>query len=221
MGILTGELHKLVFGGVLAGTETWSCSIHMGTDGAETENDHQAMLDMRLPIEDWFKRPGTAINPSARLNFIKLNKVNKADGKYADGTDSQTLFFEPMVSPTGSSVSSPPQMTQALSWKTDIMRGRASKGRIYPPTSCLPNGTGSAGPDGLMTLESTQVMADSAQELLAELNNATTNLTCVVWSQVGQVMRAIEFVNCGRVVDTQQRRRRNLPELRVSALAPV
>lgn len=221
MGVLTGELHKIVFGGPLYGSESWACSLHMMTADAETEEDALALPLLLPPINDWFLRQGTQMSPGAKLAFIKSNRVDKVTGHYSDATDSNTLFLDPVINAplTGHA---PPQNTVALSWHTDIIRGRASHGRIFPPTaSSNVGGTDLVGTDGRVTLPLTLGMADSAQELLAELNNATVNLTAVVWSQIGQTGRAIETVSCGRVTDTQRRRRRNLLEERVFAAAPV
>lgn len=221
MGILTGNLHKLVFGGILAGEETWACSIYMATQGAEVSEDGGNVLAFEQPIKDWFLRIPSGINQVARLDYLKCNQVNKADGKYVNQAETFQGFYEPPVAADGGMLVAPPQISTALTWHTDKARGRNSKGRIYPP-STHGQGLGTwMGPDGLLNQNYALGMADSAQELLAELNNATTNLTAVVWSQIAQEARAIERVSCGRTVDTQLRRRRNLPEARVFATAAV
>lgn len=221
MGILTGELHKLVFGGTLATNDTWACSIHMATQDAETELDFPALSLVRPPLVDWFARGTSFLNQSATLDFIKLNKVNRADGKYTDSTDANTLFNDPVLVAGGGHGYGPPQLSMALTWHTDIVRGRASKGRIYPPSSDQNVGTPLVDIAGHVDAAMALAAANSAQELLAELNNATTNLTCCVWSQVGQQARAIERVSVGRVIDTQRRRRSQLDEVRVFATAAV
>lgn len=221
MSILTGELHKLVFGGKLAGTESWACSIHMATQGVETEPDAPALILMMPPIMDWFQRVDSRINTLASLDFAKLNRVDKVTGHYADPTDSVTFFPVPVGVPSGMGTTAPPQLTAALTWHSDIIRGHASKGRIYPPTTLVINTASQIDSTGRLAAANALQIANSAQELLSELNNATTNLTCVVWSQVAQVARAIEKVSCGRVIDTQRRRRANLLEEREFATANV
>lgn len=221
MGILTGELHKLVFGGSLCASEQWACSIHMMTAGVETEDDAAAIALMVAPIYDWFGRQASHINQQARLEWIKLNKINKPDGLYADAGSANTLYPGTVGLPAPANISGPPQITQVISFNTDIARGRGSKGRIYPPTVSGDSGGSFVETNGLTNLGRTLEMADSGQELLAELNNVVGNLTCVVWSQIGQVGRAIETVRVGRIVDTQRRRRNNLNESYVSATAPV
>lgn len=221
MGILTGELHKLVFGGSLATTETWACSIHMMTADLETVDPLTAIEAMDPPLRTWFTKIESYINQAARLEWIKLNKINKPDGLYADAGAANTFYPNPLMVPNAVHPYGSPQLSQCISFSTDVVRGRASKGRIYPPS--ITNGIGGSfvESNGLINTNQTGAMADAAQILLAELNNATPNLTCVVWSQVGQVGRAIETVRVGRVVDTQQRRRNNLVENYVPATAPV
>lgn len=228
MGVLTGELHKLVFGGSLATTEQWACSIHMMTQGAETANDSLWIELMQAPIKAWFERVGSGINGSARLEFIKLNRINKGPvglnlpgGHYADPAASNTRFLSPAGLPHAQCGNAPPQLSQVVSFTTDILRGRASKGRIFPPTTVMIANSDIVGSNGQVFPAETTLMANSAQVLLAELNNATTNLTAAVWSNIGQVGRAIETVRVGRVVDTQRRRRANVSEDYIAASAPV
>lgn len=221
MGVLTGELGKLVFGGRLAVDETWACSIHFCTGTIETLDDSILLPGYEAPLRDWFTRQYSYIAANATLDYIKFNQVNKSDGKYTASGESNTLVLAvPAVGGLGTK-NTPPQLTQAVTWHTDVDRGRASKGRIYPPGNIFLADGAAMGSDGLTNQGFTGLMADSYQELLSELNAVSAEATACVWSQVGQTARAIERVSVGRVIDTQKRRRKNLGEERVFATAAV
>lgn len=221
MGILTGNLHKVVFGGKLTVNEQWACSLHMATQGVETSEDGGNVLAFDPVVKDWFERAASHLNKAATLEYVKCNQIDRVTGLYVNQSETFVGFYNPILVPSPLGSNDPPQNSIALTWHTDLNRGRASKGRIYPPSS---TGYGSGtwmGPDGLLAGSQAQECADSAQEFLAEMNNATVNLTAVVWSRIAQQARAIERVSCGRAVDTQQRRRKSLDESRVFAIAAV
>lgn len=221
MGELTGQLAKLQFGGTLPGGEIWNSNIFLATQGSEVFDSPGDLTLLLPPLRDWFGRSTSMIQPTAVLTFVKLNQINKATGKYANAGDSVGVLLVPPQASGGVGEQVPQQLTAALTWHTDIARGRASHGRIYPPSTFNLGGGSTLGADGRMTTQAAKGMADSGQELLAEINNATVNLTACVWSQVGQVARAIERVSCGRIVDDQRRRRNHLLEDRQFATAAV
>lgn len=221
MGILTGNLHKVVFGGKLTQNEQWACSLHMATQGAEVSEDGGNVLAFDPVVKDWFLRQTSHINEAATLEYVKCNQVDRVTGLYVNQGETFVGFYDPIVPANPLGAPAPPQLSIALTWHTDLARGRASKGRIYPPSGTGYNSGSWIGGDGLLGAPQALECANSAQEFLAEMNNATTNLTAVVWSKIAQEARAIEQVSCGRVVDTQQRRRKSIPETRVFATAAV
>lgn len=212
MPAVAGKLHKLVFGGILAGTESWACSIHFAQEDQAVLNAADLLTATKGPIEAWFTNSNAHINGTARLNFIKLNEVNKADGKYVDQGMSHTFFENPMKSPVVNMQAAPPQISIAVTWHTDRMRGRASKGRIYPP-STLQNGSNPViDATGHVEMNAATQMASAGFLLLSGLNDALEGLEAVVWSQIAQEAWRIESVSVGRVADTQLRRRKALTE---------
>ena len=217
MPAVTGVLFKLVMGGPLADGEQWACSIHlMNANPGSTQVDLAlAMID--TPVLAWFDRSESATNPSARLGFIKLNQIIKSTGLYTDGNAAHTIFIDPVHVPGAPAGSTPPELTSAITWHTDLARGKGSKGRIYPPNGFSPGGVAHLDQNGYLDDIRALALAQSARTLLQDLNELEAGLQCVVWSHVGQFGQKIERVSCGKVIDVQKRRRNRLNEQRIFA----
>jgi hypothetical protein len=177
--------------------------------------------DYLTALSDWFKRPASMIQPTATLDFIKANRLDKLTQRYLNGGASFTHTLAPAVLSAGLGENIPSQLTSAITLHTDLARGRMSKGRIFPPSTFNTGGGSTIGTNGIMTSAAAQGMADSAQELLAEINSVSQTWTVVVWSQAAQGAHGVDRVSCGRVVDTQRRRRNQLDESRVFAASNV
>lgn len=189
-------LHKLVFGGELAQTETWSCSIMFanGPDLPAADQTVAAALALLAPILPSF----------ALINYFKYNAINPATGRYADQSNSHTWVIEPNI--TGQRNLFPPQCALVITHRTLLKRGPAHVGRIYLPCP----GSDIQG-DGRVT----------EAEALNEVTHYRTFMTAlqtalgafpIVWSQKYQTWEVITTLECGRVVDTQRRRRKSLVE---------
>lgn len=199
---VTGTLHKVVFGGELAISETWSCGLHfLSPDPGPIDP-----LVFSGALQEWFLRPESNISSAARLNWIKCNEIVPATGDYADQSNSQTFFYPTAISGAGGSIGYP-QMSWCVSTFTALARGLSSKGRFYPPSG---NGVVLA-VDGRAPAESAMMLAVSSAQLLTDINGAATG-ECVVFSKKGQLATEISGVRVGRVADNQQRRRKNLIE---------
>lgn len=220
MAVLTGPIFKLAFGGAMPGGDEWSCSLILAGE-VPTPTMEAAAVDYKVPVSAWFSRSDTSINMGCSLEYVKFNQINKSDGKYTDTTGSDTAIISPAILPTSGSDKVPNQLTQAITIHSEISRGRGSKGRFYPPTTCFSGTTSGIGTDGRMSASWTKMMADSAAELINDINALAVNLSVVVWSQVGQAAHGVETVSCGRVVDTQRRRRSSLIEDRQFATDPI
>lgn len=198
---LAGKLHKIVWGGPLAVTESWSCSLHFIAPATD-------VLDTTLittAIEQWFARTGTMINLSARLEFLKVNQVTPDKGLYVTPGNPRTEFWSPLKTGTNVSGNGDPASTVCVSTLTAVTRGLASKGRFFPPTFT------SNQPDGRQTAGESMGQATSAAQLITDINGSNPG-ECYVWSQKGQVQHQITGIKVGRVVDHQLRRRKSLVE---------
>lgn len=198
---VVGHLHKIAFGGQLALTEEWSCSLHFLSPDSLDINS--ALLNGA--VEQWFERATSQINGAAKLDWLKANEISPTTGLYISQTEAHTFFYVPaIVPPTGSFDF--PHTTFCVSTTTALLRGHAHGGRFYPPT-----GTPAADSGGRLAAATTLGMATSAAQLVTDINGAASG-ECVVFSRVGQVTQEILGVRVGRVLDTQQRRRKNLLE---------
>lgn len=224
---LTGRLVKLTWGGKLFNGESWSCSLHMMSSAQQPFTIPAASF--KLPIGDWMSRATSKLNPYAVLEFIKANEVHKTTvvgvhkaGQYVSQGDPNNVVVSPALAGMGA-YASPGQLSVAVTTRTGITRGRGSHGRFYPPSSVL-----QVEADGRLSGVDPLGIANSAQELLSELNaaarvgvSAGDEYLCSVWSQVGGFGETINRVSCGKVVDTQRRRRAQLNEENIFAVAAV
>ncbi len=208
MTAAVGKLVKVVWGGKFY-TDEWACSVHMAAIDAGSPVNFN-VDDLKPALLDWFTRVNSYTSSKATLEFVKANEVDKVTGRYVDGSNPRTALFPPGVVGSSSAGAQPSQLSTCITMHTDLVRGRASHGRFYPP-----GGFPGLGVDGRMPANFVKDMADSAQELLSELNAVTGFAGAwrvVVWSQIGQTAQTAERVSVGRVVDTQRRRRSSLDE---------
>lgn len=204
---IIGFLHKIVWGGKLFVTEEWSCSLHFLSPDSHNINGNL----LNSAISEWFLRSGSTLHNACTLDYVKANEIIPSTGLYVNGSNPNTFFFEP---PTmGGGTPGVAQNSVAVSTFTALARGRASKGRFYPPSGS------SLGlkPDGHVGDTTAAAMAVSAGQLVTDINGAASG-SCVVFSKVGQLAEEILGVRVGNTVDTQQRRRRNLVETYVRQL---
>lgn len=221
MTALPGPIARLNFGGSLAGPDEWSCSMVLA--GTTSSPALLTSADgFMAPLTDWFGRVESRIARGATLEYVKFNLINKSDGKYTNQGQTLESIFTPAVQSPQANAYTLNQGTQCITLHTELARGRASKGRFYPPTGTVNvSGLSYLIADGRMDTAPTQQMADSAQELLSEINAAGSSFKVVVWSQLAQIAEPVERVSVGRVVDTQRRRRNSLDEDRKFAAANV
>jgi hypothetical protein len=130
-------------------------------------------------------------------------------GKYLSQTNSNTWLIPPPVPDGNSTVNAPPQLSVVVGFMTALLRGPASKGRIYAPT-----GGGGVDATGRLPVASQTQMNTATRTLLNAINaiQSAGNFKAVVFSKEFQSVRAITGVRTGRVVDTQRRRRTSLAE---------
>lgn len=220
--MVTYAPHVLIaFGGRLFGTEVWSCSLRMtlftGTVGEYPRLDtwsEENVEDIGTDVAAWFTRTGSAISSAARLDYVKVNPIGP-DGRYWNQERTIERRWAAGDAPSGVNGPGLAQNTVVVSLLTDAQRGRASRGRFYPPTGALV----SSASTGRISNTLTQQMADSAAVLIEGLNNQPgldlEDPTVVVASDLGEPgpVRPVTSVAVGDVVDTQRRRRNQLPEL--------
>lgn len=211
MPIVTGDLARLNFGGRMSGGEEWSCSI-MFAAVAESTPIVATADGFKPALSTWFAAPNSWMHKGAELDYVKFNRINRVTGKYVSTGTSVESVFSPSVVTSGTGVYTPNQLTQVITLHSDLTRGRASKGRFYPPNSAMNDSMNITATDGRMSTGKTMDMATTSEDLLIALKAAGEGYVPVVWSHLAQVAHAVERVSVGRVVDTQRRRRSSLAE---------
>lgn len=213
----------LSFGGRFFASEQWANNLRIQLGPAASsvvspENlqtwAEENIEDIAADVEAWFTRIESRISQAAKLDWLKLNAIG-ANGRYVSQEATNLFEWSNADAPSGTVTATYPQLTVAVSLLTDAARGRASRGRIYPPT-------------GIMTLDNTtgriadtnaSDMAGSMLQLLNEIANEPgldlSSPRVVVASELGSPgpMRDVTSVAVGNVVDTQRRRRNELVEI--------
>jgi hypothetical protein len=162
-----------------------------------------------------------------RLTEVKVARIG-IDGTYPDNDAAYSHFYIPPIvgdftPPTGQSA----QQTLCVTLTTAVPRGLASKGRVFlPPSYWYKPGT-----DGLLVAADALKIGKSIQRLINEINANAVVGNVAIYSRGKGVAaydaahKRVEYtypnpgasnvvtgVKVGRVIDTQRRRRRSLPE---------
>lgn len=220
---MTYRPHTLLsFGGRLFTEESWNCGLRIVLGDPEDSTvslqsyetwSAENLDDIAADVAAWFTSSGAKISSAARLDWVKLNAIN-ADGRYV--SESETNIFEWAAgdAPAGTVSPAEAQVTMVVSLLTNATRGRASRGRFYPPTGEM----GVSPTTGRVSATLCQQMADAAKVLLDNIaNEPGIDLSAprvVVASDLGSPgpARSVQRVAVGNVPDTQRRRRSSLPE---------
>nr|CRY96727.1 hypothetical protein [uncultured prokaryote] len=215
---------RLQAGGPLFGTEQWSINLNMrlGTDSGEPtgiildaweswtrDNVQDAYDDVAAYIQD----PRAGWSSAAQLGYVKLNVIAD-NGRYRNPGETVAVYNETPSTIDGTLTPGPAQVALCISLLTDLQRGRASRGRFYVPC-------GAFAVDATTGRVSNPVLLDAvtaAQDFLNDLNDMpgldVNNPRVVIASNLGSPGPAnnVTAVAVGNVLDTQRRRRGDLPE---------
>jgi hypothetical protein len=185
-----------------------------------TDSDLDNLSGSYVPaVKTFHAAPGVKIAASTKLTWVKLAAIAE-DGKYRTGQTSVKESVFAGISgaggnPGGFDATSqmPNQVALCITTTTAVARGYGHAGRFYLPTPQM-----FPGADGLIS----QGDADGAKAAVKTFIEAVADVpgvdsdnspTPVVMSQHGTgVTNKITGAKVGRVLDTQRRRRRSLPE---------
>lgn len=190
-----------ILGDAYSGTEEWQVGLRL--DG--TTPPTTAQLESIDSAVTAFLQTGNLSFPLGR-RYIGLKWAPQdVNGRYPDGEDAVEWFRPTPLS--GGASGGYPQIALVLSLRTARARGYASNGRMYFPSAATPT----AG-DGRITLANAEAVAAAGATLIASI--ALVGLgEPVVMSTVGAGRtEPITGVRVGRVMDTQRRRRNQIPE---------
>lgn len=212
-GMAYGERHKLL---TVYGTswtpadEEWQFSLRISPSGTVAVS--QAQADACYTLASALMSNVTFSMKSVhRFVGVKLAPIG-TDGKYIP---SEIAYIKEGTPVTGAGTGGepwPPQCAVAITLRTAIPRGRASRGRFY-----LPGMQGTIGTDGRLGAGRPATILSPLVTFIQGLNAVTDLGQVQVMSKVAGERATVTAIECGNVVDTQRRRRRQLVEARVSA----
>lgn len=147
------------------------------------------------------------ISNAAALRSLKLNEIG-TDGKYAN--DDTVEYEYPGTAPTGPSLPNfPPQVSLAVSLRTDAARGRAHAGRFYLPSPSI----GLQSSTGTISAASQATVSNATKALLESCNAALVGWRVGVVSKIGSgTERPVTKIAVGAALDTIRSRRTDIPE---------
>lgn len=215
---------KVTFGGHIYGDQDeWTCGINIGSETQDFAANGftwspAGLAFVKEIITDWFTSTGAGISQHADMRWIKMAIIGK-DGKYkTNGVDGPyTMNYVQDFAPVnggdtlhaGQNVA--PQLTVALTMETDVSRGPGKFGRIYPPLTGNPSNIGLD--------DNPEWKADAFRDMISGLNGAFATLFDI--NEFGVIVASgkapgkharVKRVKVGQVIDTQRRRRNNIPE---------
>jgi len=198
----------LQWGGKLPGNEQWSCGLRMVPITSTVPTNDPAMLAAAsTAVRAYHVNGATFISQSAKLSFVKLNVVTPA-GHYAEDATHEVVHSDVMGGGP-SAAPYPNQVAIAVSLTTGFSRGPAHRGRFYLPLPGFVLGT-----DGTIASGNAIGLSGTTDTFIAALNAITTNAAVAVMSRKAgaPAHRLVTGNLVGRVLDTQRRRRRSIPE---------
>lgn len=219
------EHYLFSFGGTMAGgQEIWSNNVRFWTDDLVVEADGaemNALGKLETDLRALAANAGSKWSAGVRVEWLKFNRINEF-GRYASTVESNTKFLNATTAFGGSAgnLVLPPQVAIAVTFRSELARGRASKGRLYIP---MPNVT--TGNDGRVKPEDTASIALAYKTWIQAMGNWPgpdfNTIAPAVVSGVGTGAASyIRRVEVGNVFDTQRRRRNALVEVRASQDVP-
>lgn len=186
----------------ILGADIWTNSVraHWTNSGGITTMEGY-LNEMSPNLKTWFIGANSGMASIATLDFVKANQINAA-GHYVDPVTHVRFYPAGTV---GGAAPTAPQFTSVVwSWETPIVRGKAAKGRIYPP-----NFTGTS-PEfaGALNAQQQQNNLTSALALLAVIANRDASwITPAIYSESSGEHQDITGVRVGNVMDVQRRRK--------------
>lgn len=220
---------RLQMGGQFFDSEIWSIGLRLAIGNGNTppsgpvislwqEWTRDNIADIADDCAAYVEASGSHFSNRAWLDYVKLNVVNE-QGRYASEGETVEFRWADQDRPQGTLAPTWPQLSTCVSLLTAVTRGRASRGRFYVPTGAMGVDSGT----GRMTQSDAQTMTLAAQTFVNALNNQpgidVNNPRVVVASALGAPgpVRDVTAVAVGDVLDTQRRRRNDLPEVYTTA----
>lgn len=208
----------LQWGGALGGFDEEFAGVmrFAAQDGAWSEADVDKLdniavgREMVRALRQYWGNTDARIRNSAKLEWVKFNKIGR-DGRYESTTDTRLMRLDEAVPGTGADTY-PYQVALCTTYRTDAMRGRASRGRTFWPTSAPydQNARGLSPAVQGQILTATVGLVNALNDVCRQAGSASR---LVVASKVGEgSTRIVQRVEVGHAFDIQRRRDKSLLE---------
>ena len=203
------KIHNyLTLGGpITGGQDRWQFGLRFA-DTVPGPPTTQAQVEAcEAPVRAWYSSVNSNFAAGSSLDMIKLAQIG-VDGKYPAGTDAVEAVISPTISGASSTAATWPQLSFVVSLTTLLPRGRGHIGRVYlPPCShaIAPNGSKipTATVDAWLGTFRTMVLA---------LNAIGFGQLSVMGKTGSGTEQIVTGFRGGVVMDTQRRRRRQIPD---------
>lgn len=197
-----------VGGRMPGGLETWSngfrLAIPNGTAGDTVTTAQENAF--KAAFQAFYA--SSIISSGVLLEYMKYGRIEE-NGHMLPGAAAKVVSYGVSIGGTGTLSSLPFQSTIAVTWRTNMARGLAHKGRFYIPLPSLASDAGA----GTITQASADSVRDKANTLLAAINAVSPYYLAIFSRKSGSpTHQTVVGSSVGRVWDTQRRRRRNLVE---------
>lgn len=216
----------LEFGGRLAegGSygEIWSCGIRCFDHNLQApvpDADIEDWIDWYAPkLSDWYTAAPNKMSTNAELSYIKINNIG-ADGKYANAGNTHVYDY-PAGRVGAAPATAPNFLSVAWTWETGRQRGRAHRGRMYPPNPTW------AFTGAILSAADALANANVGQRLWHDVLYTGRSagfedyLEPQVFSKLDASHHPITGVSCDNVYDVQRRRKNQAPKTR-TAVVPL
>jgi len=204
-----------ISGQAFGGNEIWSTGFFLGEEAAGTSNPTQGAVDaIATAWETFFEHTDVKIANDYTTTQVKMAQLN-TDGTTQLDNVVYHNYVTPPVGIEGGQVY-PAQLSIAVTLMSSLVRGLASKGRMYIPGCVQPIGS-----DGAISASNVGSMATAFQTFLNAVNTAMPSTVNVINASFGRttptvvpgVNKTVNNIKIGGIYDTQRRRRNGLNEV--------
>lgn len=228
--VYAAPFHRLVLMGTLF-DDTFNTTLSIirkpGTGTLDLPLPEDVLSGVRIAIEGFWSimtsGGGAGIHGAALLTGFKLNQIG-VDGKYTRPETTEYTWGSPRPG-GGVAGTYPAQLATVATLRTDVPRGRGSKGRMFLPVC---DGFGDVETDGRASTSAAQGVANAVRDFIVDINAAYAAAqsgdeylgVVGVASNVGVgVSREVTSITVGRVTDTiRSRRNRQTEDPQVAAI---
>ena len=206
-----------ISGTAFGGVEEWSTGFFLGYEDADASNPTQTLADdIKTAWQTFFTTASSKVGSNWKTDTIKLAQWTAAGATMPENIIYST--YGTPISGASSSPALPAQISLVCTLQSSLIRGLASKGRMY-----LPGTTATVDATGKMTSADVLAIKNNLVTFFNAVNTAGGAAGQVILASKGRVSPAaagvnkeVTIVKVGDVLDTQRRRRNGFTEVYTS-----